>query len=297
LIRIGVAGGLQRVLEERRLGIGIEGAVRVGRHGVLYENSEPTGSGRVARGGHGYNPCGPGRVVPHEPPSPPHPSGRSLMPRGIMYARTRLTLMAGVGVVVLLTGPLLLPVLREEVQLRWLLAWSAVCLTFLSSVWLAVRPLSPDETRALAEREDNGRAASRTMLTIGSIVSLFAVGSGLIRGHELAQQKSPLETVVVLGTLVTVALTWLLVHVDAMLHYARLYYDGPDGGIEFGDEPPSYEDFAYLAFTVGMTFQVSDTNITDRHIRRAVFHHAILSYLFGTILVALTINGVASLAS
>ena len=219
------------------------------------------------------------------------------MPCEIMYARTRLASMVGVGVVVLVAGPLVLPVLRQEVQLRWLLAWSAVCVTFLTSVWITIRPLGPDGTRRLAEREDNGRAASRTILTLGSIVSLFAVGSGLVRGHELAQQKSPLETVVVLGTLFTVALTWLLVHVDAMLHYARLYYDGPDGGIEFGDEPPSYEDFAYLAFTVGMTFQVSDTNITDRRIRRAVFHHAILSYLFGTILVALTINGVASLAS
>lgn len=214
-----------------------------------------------------------------------------------MYARTRLAMTAGVGVAVFALGPALVPTLRQEAELRWLAAWSAVCATFLSSVWFTIRSLDADATRRLAEREDNGRAGSRTLLTLGSLVSLFAVGSGLARGHELARQGSPMEAVVVLGTLVTVGLTWLLIHVDALLHYARLYYDGPDGGIEFGDGPPDYMDFAYLAFTVGMTFQVSDTNVTDRRLRRSVLHHAVLSYVFGTILVALTINGVASLAS
>ncbi len=78
--------------------------------------------------------------------------------------------------------------------------------------------------------------------------------------------------------------------------YARLYYTGEDGGIDFNeDEPPTYVDFAYLAFTIGMTFQVSDRPET-RAIRATALRHALLSYLFGAIIVATTINLIAGLA-
>jgi uncharacterized membrane protein len=81
-----------------------------------------------------------------------------------------------------------------------------------------------------------------------------------------------------------------------MLRYARLYYTGADGGISFNeDDPPAYSDFAYLAFTIGMTFQVSDTNIEDKTIRRTALRQALISYLFGAVLVAMTVNVGASL--
>src|SRR5262249_3328367 len=81
-----------------------------------------------------------------------------------------------------------------------------------------------------------------------------------------------------------------------MLRYARGYYSEPPGGIEFNEsEPPTYLDFAYLSFTMGMTFQVSDTNITSKPIRRIALHHALLSYLFGAVLLAIIINVVATL--
>jgi uncharacterized membrane protein len=80
------------------------------------------------------------------------------------------------------------------------------------------------------------------------------------------------------------------------LRYARLYYSDPVGGIDFNDDdPPSYLDFAYVALTVGMTSQVSDTSLTARRLRRAAIHHALLSYVFGTVVVAMTINIVAGI--
>jgi uncharacterized membrane protein len=80
------------------------------------------------------------------------------------------------------------------------------------------------------------------------------------------------------------------------LRYARTYYSEPTGGIDFNEEdPPTYLDFAYLALTIGMTFQVSDTNLTSKPIRRTALGHAMLSYLFGAVIVALVINVVASL--
>ena len=70
------------------------------------------------------------------------------------------------------------------------------------------------------------------------------------------------------------------------------------GAVDFNEkDPPAYLDFAYLAFTIGMTFQVSDTNLTTKAIRRIALRHALMSYLFGAVIVALMINVVASLLS
>src|SRR5204862_1896418 len=94
----------------------------------------------------------------------------------------------------------------------------------------------------------------------------------------------------------SVVLSWTVVHTVSALRYARAYYSDPPGGIDFNEaDPPTYTDFAYFAFTVGMTFQVADTNITSKAIRRITLHHALLSYLFGAVLLGLVINVVATL--
>src|SRR5262249_55062218 len=120
-----------------------------------------------------------------------------------------------------------------------------------------------------------------------------AVGFALVRaGQATGGMKAYLVT---LG-LLSVVLSWTVVHTVYMLRYARAYYGEPTGGIEFNEEePPTYVDFAYFSFTVGMTFQVADTNITSKAIRRATLHHALLSYLFGAVLLGLIINVVATL--
>jgi uncharacterized membrane protein len=93
----------------------------------------------------------------------------------------------------------------------------------------------------------------------------------------------------------TVAFSWLLVHAVFTLRYADLYY-GAGGGIDFHDDrAPDYGDFGYVAFTIGMTYQVSDTDLVSRPIRMAAIRHALLSYLFGIAVIATTINAVASL--
>jgi uncharacterized membrane protein len=77
--------------------------------------------------------------------------------------------------------------------------------------------------------------------------------------------------------------------------YARLYYTPPSGGIDFADDDPDFRDFAYTAFTIGMTYQVSDTTLRDRGIRRTVLGHAFISYVFGVVIVAAGVNVVAGL--
>jgi uncharacterized membrane protein len=96
--------------------------------------------------------------------------------------------------------------------------------------------------------------------------------------------------------ILSVLFSWPAVHNVFTLVYARLYYGDEVGGIDFNDEDrPDYVDFAYLAFTIGMTFQVSDTDLTAKAVRRAALRHALVSYLFGAVIVALVINIVASI--
>ena len=93
------------------------------------------------------------------------------------------------------------------------------------------------------------------------------------------------------------SVSWTLVHTVFTVRYARLYYSGRAGGIDFNEaDPPQYSDFAYLSFTVGMTFQVSDTNIESKQIRRMAVRHAWLSYPLGVVIISASINLVTGLA-
>jgi uncharacterized membrane protein len=134
---------------------------------------------------------------------------------------------------------------------------------------------------------------SELIVLSAGVALLAAVGLVLIRaGSAMGGTKAYL---IALGVL-SVALSWVMVHTVFTLRYARTYYLQPRGGIDFNEsDPPTYLDFAYLALTIGMTFQVSDTNLTSKPIRRIALVHAALSYLFGAVIVALVINVVASL--
>jgi uncharacterized membrane protein len=97
-----------------------------------------------------------------------------------------------------------------------------------------------------------------------------------------------------LGVLSVVA-SWTLVHLIYMLRYADLYFK-EGGAIDFNsNEDPTYQDFAYLAFTIGMTYQVSDTSLKTTGLRTIARQHAIMSYIFGTAIIATVINTVAGL--
>lgn len=175
------------------------------------------------------------------------------------------------------------------------IGWDVACITYVLWAWLAVRKLNDEQTREHATREDPTRASADVLLIIASVVSLGAIGVSLIAassGTSVEKAFAPALAVLSVG------LSWLLIHTLFTLRYARLYYTEPDGGIDFNmKQPPHYVDFAYLAFTVGMTFQVSDTNLHSREIRTAVLKHMLLSYLFGSVILATTVNLVAGLGT
>jgi uncharacterized membrane protein len=175
-----------------------------------------------------------------------------------------------------------------------LVGWDVGAATYVAWMWIMMSGADAAETSRLAVREDPGRAAVDAILLTASVASLAAVAAVIVAGGKHGDVAPILAAA--LGAS-SVLLTWGLVHTIFTARYARLYYTDVDGGIDFNqDEPPSYLDFAYLAFTVGMTYQVSDTDLTTPAIRHTALRHSLLSYLFGSIIIAATINLLAGLA-
>ncbi|MDQ1599322.1 MAG: hypothetical protein QOD68_796 [Actinomycetota bacterium] len=175
------------------------------------------------------------------------------------------------------------------------IGWDVGALTFLVWTWLTIGPMSAEDTAAHATREDPSRPVSDVVLIASAVVSLGAVGIVLVQASS--EQGSAQDLLAGVGV-ATVALSWLLVHTVYTVQYARLYYTDEPGGIDFNQgDPPRYSDFAYLSLTLGMTFQVSDTDLQEPRIRATVLRQALLSYLFGVVIVATTINLIASLGS
>jgi uncharacterized membrane protein len=178
-------------------------------------------------------------------------------------------------------------------QLAPLVGWDVAALVYLVWAWTAIWPLDSRRTARLAAREEPSLALRDTLLLVACVASLLAVGFGLAGAQSLRGSAQQFQAG--LGV-VSVLLSWTIVHTVYTARYARLYYTGPDGGINFNAHaPPRYSDFAYVAFTVGMTFQVSDTNLTSNEMRTTAMRHALLSYLFGAVIIATTINLIAGL--
>jgi uncharacterized membrane protein len=165
-------------------------------------------------------------------------------------------------------------------------------LVYIIWVWVTVWGADAAATARIARGEDSSRAAAEAILVGAGAASLLAVAFTLAQAGDASAPGRGLLTALAIGS---VALAWTSVHTVYVLRYARLYYSPPDGGIDFHGEAPAYVDFAYLALTIGMTFQVSDTDLTGKRVRRVALHHALLSYLFGTVIVAITVNTVAAL--
>ena len=124
-------------------------------------------------------------------------------------------------------------------------------------------------------------------ISIGTLVTVVVV---IFRVHENPPQRTALGVA-------AIAASWLVVHTIFTLRYAWLYYTEPRGGVDFDqDDDPTFRDFAYVAFTIGMTFQVSDTALRATEIRSTALRHALTSFLFNTVIIAVTVNIVAGLS-
>jgi uncharacterized membrane protein len=180
-------------------------------------------------------------------------------------------------------------------QVSTLIGWDIAAVSNVAWVGLSAGGFSADETREFATREDDSRRAATLLLLGAGLASLLGVAFDLVKA---SQAHGPGKGFLTGMAVFTVVASWAVVHTTFMLRYAHEYYTPPTGGIDFkakGGYEPDYRDFAYVAFTVGMTFQVSDTDIQIRPIRRTVLVHALFAFLFGAVILAMLINVVAAL--
>jgi uncharacterized membrane protein len=175
-----------------------------------------------------------------------------------------------------------------------LLGWDAAACVFLGWVWATIGGLDDKQTAEAAAREDPSAPVADLVIIVAGVACLAAVALVLIKA---ANSHGGIKALLIGIGVLSVALSWASVHTVFTIRYARAYYSGKEpGGIDFNnDGSPDYLDFAYVAFTIGLTFQVSDTNLGTKQIRRLALRHALLSFLFGAVILGLTINVVASL--
>jgi uncharacterized membrane protein len=180
-------------------------------------------------------------------------------------------------------------------KLSYLIGWDIAVLVFVFWVWLIIWPMNHERTAKFALREDPSRAGADIVLICAAIASLGAVGFVIFQAHSTTVE---LHDLFLTGIgIASVVVCWVLIHTIYTLRYATLYYSKEiDGYIDFKhDHKPAYSDFAYFAFTIGMTYQVADTDLVGSQLRKMVLRHSLLAYLFGTVIIATTISLIAGL--
>jgi uncharacterized membrane protein len=177
--------------------------------------------------------------------------------------------------------------------------YDAFAFISLALICLAIAFTSSKQILALAKKQDVGRTIIFAFVVVATCAAVFAVAFLIHEGKPDTQRHFTLH---LLLALLTVILSWLLMHTVFGLRYAHNFYgdkpraNGKRGGLDFpGEELPDYRDFTYFSFVIGMTCQVSDVQVTSREMRRLVLLHGVLSFAFNTAILALTINTVSSL--
>ena len=181
---------------------------------------------------------------------------------------------------------------------RIMIGWNTFSLCMIIMTWITFKITTPAEIRKQAGVQDSSRVVIFTMVLISTFASFMAVFLLLISKDKATEFLD--IPVAVSG----MAFSWFLVHSIFAMRYAHIFYgdhetkpDAPAGGLNFpDDEKPGYLDFAYFSFVLGMTFQVSDVEVTSKRLRKLALLHGILSFAFNTVIVALTINVIAGLS-
>jgi uncharacterized membrane protein len=187
----------------------------------------------------------------------------------------------------------LVPLLFGAPDLSPLVGWAVAAAVFLTWAWTIAWPADPERTRSLAVHEGEARRLVDSLIIGTAFLSLVAVIFALVR----SQQKDPIGSAAAILAVVGVVAAWALINTVYAFKYARMYYLDEHHRFDFDqDEDPSYSDFAYTAFLIGMAYSASNITQSSTPSRRIALGHALLAYFFGTFVVAVAINLITSLA-
>lgn len=178
-----------------------------------------------------------------------------------------------------------------------MIGWDTFSLCLIVMSWITFFITNSKQIRDQSKVQDPSRTIIFIIILVSTFASILAVLLLILTKKEASSGVSWRLVIAVLGML----LSWFLIHTVFTLRYAHIYYGDHKirsnthaGGLDFpGDEQPEYLDFAYYAFVLGMTFQVSDVQITSKRFRNLALLHGLISFSFNTIMIALTINLIA----
>jgi uncharacterized membrane protein len=207
----------------------------------------------------------------------------------ILHARRRLFLSLLPAILVFPLVPTGLPLAS-----RLLIGWDIGLAAYLAGTGWLIGRHTAQRIRRRAAMEDEGKSVILALTVAAAMASIGAIVVEL-GGSKGTQPGAPALVLAI----VTILLSWTFIHTIFALHYAHEYYgegsDQQEGGLEFpGDGQPDYWDFIYFSFVIGMTFQVSDVQITSKVIRRLAVAHGVVAFIFNTALLALMVNIAAS---
>ena len=187
-------------------------------------------------------------------------------------------------------------------RLRFILSWDAGVLVAMTLL-IGLRHALPETMKRIAAQQDAGKWTVLFLTLLAGSASLVAIAAEVPLIRNAGDLEKILRFMLIVATIVV---SWAFIHTIFALHYAHDYYSSRFAGtasgaamnkglIFPGEAMPTYMDFAYFSFTIGMTFQVSDVQITDPAMRRLALMHGIISFFYATGILALTINMVAGL--
>ncbi|MFZ6990620.1 DUF1345 domain-containing protein [Curtobacterium sp. RRHDQ66] len=177
-------------------------------------------------------------------------------------------------------------------DLSALLGWVVAAGVFLLCAWSEAWPADPERTRDLARHEDRSRKLVDAVVIIATLLSLVLVIFALVR----SQRHDPVGSAAAILAVVGVVAAWAVMNTVYAFRYARMYYIDDSHRFDFDqDEDPSYSDFAYSAFSIGMAYNAGNITQSSTPSRRIAMGHALLSYFFGTFVVAVAINLITGL--
>jgi uncharacterized membrane protein len=206
-------------------------------------------------------------------------------PLRVAHVHIKLTAAAAVGIVLYFLLPAEL-----RASTRALIAWNVAVVLYLAIATYVIARFELGHVRKRAEIEDEGAVAILVLTVIAAVASLVAIFAELAAVRD--QKSSGWAIALALSTIV---LSWVFIHVIFAFHYAHEFYGtakgGHKGGLDFpGDKDPEYGDFVYFSFVIGMTFQVSDVQVTSKAVRRLVVGHGAVSFFYNVAILALMVN-------
>ena len=191
---------------------------------------------------------------------------------------------------------------KHASAITFMVSWIAFAITTLFITWSTILVFHPKEISHVANEQDNTRLVMFLFVVAAAFISLFAI---VLLLQSAPTQKGISKHILLSAT--SVFFSWVLIHTVFTIRYAHMFYTFPTreeqaagadhhGGLVFPATPhPDFFDFAYFSFVLGMTFQVADVDITAGNMRRLALLHGFLSFVYNTIIVALSINIVSGM--